>query len=180
MKKLIIKTAFSFAAFFAFYASATAQGVGINIDNSAPDASAMLDIKSTNKGLLISRMTATQKNDILLPATGLLIYQTDGSAGFYYFNGVAWVPFGGSGVSNGWLTTGNTATVDGINFLGTIDNAPFNIRVYDITSGRIETAAGSNTFYGFSTGLVNASFNNSCYARICTLRQKSYICSYER
>jgi len=34
--------------------------VGINIDNSAPDNSAMLDVKSTNRGLLPPRMTATQ------------------------------------------------------------------------------------------------------------------------
>ncbi|MBL6963887.1 MAG: hypothetical protein ISR55_08690, partial [Bacteroidetes bacterium] len=54
-------------------------------------ASAMLDIKSTSKGLLIPRVTATQKGNISSPATGLLVYQTDGTQGFYYYNGSSWV-----------------------------------------------------------------------------------------
>lgn len=54
-----------------------------------PDNSAMLDIVSTNKGLLIPRMGLA--NRPASPATGLLIYQTDNTPGFYYYNGTAWV-----------------------------------------------------------------------------------------
>lgn len=46
--------------------------------------SAVLDIKSTQRGLIIPRMTAAQRNAISLPVTGLLIFQTDESPGFYY------------------------------------------------------------------------------------------------
>ncbi len=53
-----------------------AQGVAINNDNYAPDASAMLDVKSTTKGLLIPSMTTTQRNAIVSPAEGLIIYNT--------------------------------------------------------------------------------------------------------
>ena len=56
-----------------------------------PDASAALDITSTTGGLLVPRMTETQRDAISSPAaTGLMIYQTDGTAGFYYYNGSSW------------------------------------------------------------------------------------------
>ena len=62
-----------------------AQSVGISTTNATPDASAMLDINSTSKGLLIPRMTLAQRNAILTPANGLMIFQTDGTPGYYYF-----------------------------------------------------------------------------------------------
>ena len=65
--------------------------VGINTDNSTPDGSAMLDVKSTEKGLLIPRMDSAQRVAIATPATGLLVYQTDGTDGFYFYNGTAWI-----------------------------------------------------------------------------------------
>ena len=76
--------------------SAFAQ-VGINTEGTTPDASAMLDIKSTDKGLLIPRMTGAQRVGISTPAIGLIIYQTDGFSGFYFFNSSsAWIRLGGS------------------------------------------------------------------------------------
>ena len=67
------------------------QGVAINSDGSNPDASAILDVKSNSKGVLVSRMTQTQRNAISNPANGLLIYQTDNTPGFYYYNGSTWI-----------------------------------------------------------------------------------------
>lgn len=63
--------------------------VGINTDNSQPNASAMLDIKSTDKGVLIPRLTTDQINGISSPATGLLVYNSD-DQNFMYFNGTTW------------------------------------------------------------------------------------------
>ena len=71
--------------------------VAISSDGSAPAGSSMLDIKSTSAGLLIPRMTETQRNAIDSPATGLLIYQTDETSGFYYFNGTAWTAVSDAG-----------------------------------------------------------------------------------
>jgi hypothetical protein len=68
--------------------------VAINTDGANPDASAMLDVKSTSSGLLIPRMTFTQRNAIASPATGLLVYQTNSSPGFYYNAGTRQVPRG--------------------------------------------------------------------------------------
>ncbi len=67
-----------------------AQSVSLNNSGAAADSSAMLDVSSTTKGLLIPRMTAVQRTNIATPATGLLVYQTDADKGFYYFDGNNW------------------------------------------------------------------------------------------
>ncbi len=58
--------------------------VGINADNSVPEPSAMLDVKSVTKGVLVPRMTAAQRDAISSPATGLLVFCTDNNQ--YYSN----------------------------------------------------------------------------------------------
>jgi hypothetical protein len=78
-------------ALMLFSALAYAQ-VGINTNN--PDTSSALDITSTTGGLLIPRMTETQRDAISPTATGLMIYQTDGTVGFYYYNGSSWATLG--------------------------------------------------------------------------------------
>ena len=65
--------------------------VGINNEN--PDPSSALDVTSTIGGLLIPRMTENQRNEIIAPATGLMVYQTDNTTGFYYYNGSSWTTF---------------------------------------------------------------------------------------
>ena len=72
----------------ALLTATTFAQVGINIET--PDASAALDITSTTGGLLVPRMTKDDRGFIDTPATGLMIYQTDGTPGFYYFNGTSW------------------------------------------------------------------------------------------
>ena len=63
--------------------------VGVNIDGSAPDNSAMPDVKSTAKGFLPPRMTTAQRNAIASPAEGLVIYNTDEKTLYVYY-GMAW------------------------------------------------------------------------------------------
>ncbi len=60
------------------------------IGTTTPNASALLEIKSTTKGLLIPRMTVAQRNAIATPATGLMIFQTNNTPGFYFYNGTTW------------------------------------------------------------------------------------------
>ena len=64
--------------------------VSVNQDNSAPDPSAMLDVKSTDKGLLIPRMNAVQRSGISNPANGLLVFDNSTNS-FWYFNGAGWI-----------------------------------------------------------------------------------------
>ena len=70
----------------------TAQNVGINNSGAAAAASAMLDVSSTTKGMLIPRMTMAQRNLINQPANSLLIYQTDNTPGYYYNDGTPAAP----------------------------------------------------------------------------------------
>jgi len=76
--------------FFLLPIQMKAQSISINTDGSTADVSAMVDIKSISKGLLIPRLTALQKNTLVTPATGLLIYQTDGAPGFYTYKNFQW------------------------------------------------------------------------------------------
>lgn len=73
--------------------------VGINTDGSTADASALLDVKSTTQGVLVPRMNAAQRGLISTPATGLLVYQTDAPAGFYFYNGTAWTSLSSAGAT---------------------------------------------------------------------------------
>ncbi len=84
------------------------QNVGINETGSSPDGSAMLDISATNKGVLIPRMSRAQKFLIPSPADGLLIYQTDDTVGFWYYEKNNWVPLMrsitfGKGLTGGFI-----------------------------------------------------------------------------
>lgn len=64
----------------------------VGIGTETIDNSAMLDISSTTKGLLTPRMTAVERAAIATPAAGLIVYQTDGTSGFYYNMGTSGSP----------------------------------------------------------------------------------------
>ncbi len=128
----------------------------VGIGTNTPDASALLELNATNKGLLIPKMTVAQKNAILLPATGLLIYQTDGTPGFYYNAGPSIVPIwtmigSGSSSSNSWALTGNAGTNTTSNFIGTTDDQPLMFRLNNKWAGKWDTK-GRNYFIGDSCG----------------------------
>ncbi len=97
-----------------------AQNVGINTDGSAPDASAMLEIKSINSGLLIPRVNITDLSTavpVTNPAKSLLVYNTNTTtgAGYYYWNGNSWIELLAS--NRAWKFDGNT--ISSSDFLGT-------------------------------------------------------------
>lgn len=77
-----------------------AQNVAINNTGAAPDAKAMLDISSNAKGVLIPRMIQTERDAIVSPPAGLLIYNTSSSS-FQYYSGVSWLNITNSGIANG-------------------------------------------------------------------------------
>jgi len=79
MKQIIILT----CSFLLWTATAYAQ-VAINSDGSPPDNSAMLDVKSHNKGMLIPRMTLAEILSISNPANGLQVYNTDDKKTYVY------------------------------------------------------------------------------------------------
>lgn len=88
---------------FCFLVATITSNAQVGIGTPTPDASSQLDITSTDKGVLVPRMTAATRTGIGSPATGLLVYQTDGSPGFYYNSGTPAVP--------NWVLIQNSANV---------------------------------------------------------------------
>jgi hypothetical protein len=104
MKKILSVLALIFCLSIASYAQV---GIGIN----TPEPSAQLDVSSTERGFLPPRMTSAQRDLIAAPATGLLIFQTDNTAGYYYYNGTAWVNLGAMGAAGTNGTNGLNALI---------------------------------------------------------------------
>ncbi|PLX16668.1 MAG: hypothetical protein C0597_07765, partial [Marinilabiliales bacterium] len=84
-------------------------------DGYTPDTSAILDVKSTTKGLLIPRLTTTARTELTsTAATGLLVFDTNEST-FFYYNGSEWIDLSKGQIwtvsSNYVLLTDSTAKV---------------------------------------------------------------------
>lgn len=58
-----------------------------------------------------------------------------------------------------WYLAGNAGTIDGIDFIGTTDNAPLNFRVNNLKAGRIDNVL-NNVFLGMNAGASTTGFNN--------------------
>lgn len=86
----------------------------VGVGTTTPDGSAQLDVESTEKGILIPRLTAIQRVSIPSPAAGLLVYQNDAPIGFYFYNGSAWTRLASSSdVITPALTSGYAANTSG-------------------------------------------------------------------
>mgnify|MGYP001270421183 CR=1 FL=1 len=94
-----------------------AQNIAITDDNGySADNSAMLDIKSNSKGVLIPRLTSSQRTSISNPANGLLVYDTNDNSFYFYTNG-NWINLIAEG--DIWSKSGNYIyTSDTINKVG--------------------------------------------------------------
>ena len=136
-------------------------GIGVKM----PHSSAMLEVVSTTKGTLLTRMTQIQRLAIKKPAIGLLVYQTDGVDGYYYFSKTGWKMLStGSGGGTSYtftspLTlTGSTVSILQANattngFLSSTDWNTFNNKL----NSNPQITAGTKTKITYdSKGLVTA------------------------
>ena len=64
---------------------------GVVIGATSVDSSAIFELSSTSRGFLPTRMTETERTSIATPATGLIVYQTDGNEGLYVYKSFGWV-----------------------------------------------------------------------------------------
>jgi len=121
--------------------------VAINTDASSPHASAMLEIKTNNKGFLGPRLTSAQRTAIASPADGLWVYDTDTKT-FWFYKGSAWseLAMGGSTFALPYTAT--------INYTGTILGLTNNSTggVYSGITGN----TGSSAIYGATANLASA------------------------
>ena len=100
------------------FPSSGAAGIG----TTSPNTSSLLEVKSTTKGILIPRITKTQRDAINTPATGLLIYQTNSTHGFYYYDGSKWTAVSTKG-ANTSLSNLKAPTAVNVNLLPAADTS---------------------------------------------------------
>ncbi|WP_396211862.1 hypothetical protein [Flavobacterium sp.] len=132
----------------ALFTSKTYSQVGVNV--AVPDASAELEILSTNKGFIIPRMTQAQRTTaIASPANGLMVFQTTAPIGLFYYNVSTWVQL------STWQITGNTGTNKIVNKLGTTDSNPVIFR----TEGTEKMRIDANGNVGIGTNNPNLSLD---------------------
>lgn len=93
---LITKTILFVLCVCTIFQNALSQSVAINTDGSSADNSAILDIKSNIKGVLVPRMSTVERTAIATPATGLLVFDND-AVSFWFYNGVSWIELGSGG-----------------------------------------------------------------------------------
>ena len=101
--------------------------VGINSTGAAPSAAAMLDVKSTNKGVLIPRLSSSSL--IPSPTLGLIFYNTTTNQ-INYYNGTTWIAITNAANATGWSVNGNDIYNSNTGNVGvgtTLPKAPFNI-----------------------------------------------------
>jgi uncharacterized protein (TIGR02145 family) len=141
--------------FTCFLHSIHAQ-VSVTKDNSLPDPSAMLDVKSSTKGMLVPRMTIAQRDAIAEPATGLLVFCTDNNQ--YHINKGTpaikkWVILSSQWVSDGnniYFNDGNA----GIGYMAPAQKLSVN--------GNVAAQYGSsnNAAYRFGDGSANSGMSS--------------------
>ncbi|MEO8712324.1 MAG: hypothetical protein ABI405_09390, partial [Parafilimonas sp.] len=141
----------------------------VGIGTSTPDASSLLEVKSTTKGVLIPRMTKTQRNAIASPVSGLLIYQTNSGAGFYYYTTSGWKSLNGITGLNANLFAGYLAGNANVGTSTTgIGNVAIGRAAYSKGVDRIyNTAVGDSSQYLVGSGSIGnqAYYNTSVGAK---------------
>jgi hypothetical protein len=171
-RRIAIILAFSIITFSA--SAQTKINDGTISGSSLPDNSALLELESNNKGLLLSRVSLSNTTIWGLagstPVAGMLVYNTNasitssstsypiiqGGVGCYYWNGTGWVAIKmdiskSTADNTYWTVYGNASTNRSANFLGTTDNHPLVIKVNNSIAGYLDSSGGkSTTIFGSS------------------------------
>jgi hypothetical protein len=149
--------------------------VGVNTTN--PDISSMLEVKSTTQGFLPPRMTKVQRDAIVSPAIGLLIFNLDSNC-FQFYNGTVWskclgeekknkldcnsVKFNGSYLIGQALTGINTITLNVlVNVIDTYSISTNTLNGYSFSSSGVFTSIGLNTITLYGTGTPISAQNDN-------------------
>lgn len=187
-----MKTKFTKSLYVAAIISASTLGVfaqkaNVGIGTTQPDESAVLDINSSNKGLLIPRMSLQQRNSIQNPANGLMVYQTDLLSGFYFYDGKEWKPLttetNANSVAsdpNDWSFGGNAPAAG--SFVGTTNSVPLVFKTNNVKSGEISN--GTNMSLGYEallnggTGINNMAIGKGAMKTATDIAGTSYKGSY--
>ena len=144
--------------------TARAQNGSVGIGTTAPDASAALDIVSSNKGALLPRVANVAS--VANPATGLILFQTGGTPGYYYNAGTAAVPSWQKLVDATQLAVVNTSisTLNGqanflSNFVFNLDSRVINLDNRVTILNNSVTSLAANAVTSASNGLSKSGNN---------------------
>lgn len=131
-----VKSLLAILVFSGYSNCLLAQSLAINTDGSTAHSSAMVDVKSTIKGMLLPRMSKSQRNAIATPANGLMVYvNAPDTTGLSFYDGSAWKWVEEKG--GGWGLIGNAGTDPSTNFIGTTDSAALAFRIWNFEMMRL-------------------------------------------
>ncbi|MEO8712678.1 MAG: tail fiber domain-containing protein, partial [Parafilimonas sp.] len=152
----------------------------VGIGTTSPNTSSVLEIKSTTQGLLIPRMTKNQRDAIGSPINGLMIFQTNSTPGFYYYDGSKWVAISPKGVNKSLSNLANVAVntdllpgTNGSLSLGSSSNAWKNLYLTapvfvngkqtapSVGDANDNILIGTGAGFNISTGIENIAVGNS-------------------
>ena len=165
MKKIFI--------FFLSVIACCAYGQSVGFNNPTHAASALLDLPSASKGLLIPRVALTSTNmagPVPGPVVSLLVYNTATAGvapnnvlpGFYFWDGVRWIAMSGGTGGRDWSLTGNSGTVVGTHFIGTTDAEPLMFKVNNQQAGYLGNSSPWVTAFGYQAlTSTTGSFNTA-------------------
>ena len=163
--------------------SQTKAQVGINTDNSNPHTSAILDVKSIDKGLLVPRMTTSQRTAITNPANGLLVFDSTTNS-FWFYKSSTWEELTGSATPTAIADADNDTKIqveeaadeDKIRFdvagneIATLDAQAFHLKNNNASKSLaigedagINSTGASNVFMGYNAGKLNTSSSGNTF-----------------
>lgn len=131
------------------------NGQSIGIGTTTPNTSAILEIKSNDKGLLIPRTSTISRTAIVNPAKGLMVYDTTTSS-FWFYTGSSWGQI--ETFNNNWSVNGNAGISAANNFIGTIDKRPLQFKINNQYAGVLDTL--NNVIIGVNATPADKSFSS--------------------
>jgi len=145
-----------FSFFIAILSSQMIFSQSVGVGTSAPDVSALFDVTSTNKGVLIPRMSSSAIASIPSPARGLLVYDTAKNQLMVNMGFPAAPDWETVVAKSGWTLGGNAGINPATQFIGTTDMTPLIFKVNNTPSGSLDPN-NANTSFGYSTLQSNTS-----------------------
>jgi len=121
----------------------------VGIGTTSPNASAILDVDATNKGVLVPRVAIANLNTaapVTAPVESLLVYNTTVATGvgFHYWDGAKWTPLAGAaGLDTDWTVVGNDMHNANTGFVGVGTTTPSVLLHIEDTSPAIRLVSGT-------------------------------------
>lgn len=123
----------------------------VGIGTMTPDTSALIDISSNSKGILIPRMTTASVGSMQHPAKALMVYDTIKNELMVNMGTDSLPDWKTIAYNSSWNLSGNTGTNSTNHFIGTTDNKSINFRVNNKAAGKIDSLT-RNTYIGYRAG----------------------------